>query len=478
MCYTMDISDKVKSNFEKSYFINKWEGNLFENSRLPRFISEYLFQYFFDKFNDKDTAIKEFYKFLREKYPEKKEKEHVKHKLLNEKEYTLIDEFSASTDLKHNFYWLNIPSIGINNATVSTDLLNHYPALLSGGMWGLGKLEYNELLYIPEENGVKKGIPVILQEFTPFQPVNIGVEEYVAKREKFTVEEWIDLIIHTVGVNPEIFTFRHKIIFLSRLLPMVENNIYTIEFGERATGKSYIYRNTTSYSRIISGGSVSPALLFYNILTKQSGEIVSRDVIAFDEINKIHFYNPDEVISKLKDYMESGTYERGYMKGKSTCSLVFLGNINKKGENLFNLFPPILRNDIAFIDRISGIVPGWELPKIVDPEKSLSHSYALRSDFFSEIMHKMRSSSYTDKFLEKVELFGNNTNDISIRDWKSITRIASGMMKLIYPNGKIDDDGWVLIASYAVELRNQIVEILHNSLPEEFKNSKILYKIK
>ncbi len=474
-------NEKLKENFESMHIINKWEGNLHENNRLPRFITEYLYQDFVKKHEnmDKETIISQFYKFLSLRYPEKRERENIKHKIISEKEYAIIDEYNVTTDLKHNYYWLNIPSLDIDNATIYQELLEKYDALLKGGMWGIGFLKYDDMIYIPEENGIKKGIPVVLKDFVPFQSVNTDLDLFLKKREKFTKEEWIDLLINSIGINPDIYTERQKIVFLSRLIPLVGNNMYTVEIGQRATGKSYIYRNISSYTRLIAGGTASPAMLFYNITSRRAGEITIRDCIAFDEINRIHFYNPDEVSSKLKDYMDSGNFERGLMKGKSTCSFVFMGNCKKFDgmSSIVDSLPEVIKDDTAFIDRLSGIVPGWELSKLMSPEKSLSHALALRTDYLSAILHMLRTVNYEEKFNDKVELYGDVT-DISIRDWKAVTRNASAIIKIIYPDGKLNNVDWSFVATYASELRSRVTEILHAKLPEEFKNKKILWKVK
>jgi len=190
-------------------------------------------------------------------------------------------------------------------------------------------------------------------------------------------------------LDPSVYSPRQKMVLLSRLVPVIECNTNMAEFGPRQTGKTYLYRNLSNYVRIISGGNVSPAVLFYNLRTRVPGELAVKDLVVFDEISKVKFSNPDEMMGKLKDYMESGMFERGDKKAQSDSSLVFMGNVTVEMgpegyipiEDLTYVLPQHMR-DSAFIDRIHGLIPGWELPKISQSKYHLSKGYGIASDYF------------------------------------------------------------------------------------------------
>jgi ATP-dependent Lon protease len=245
-----------------------------------------------------------------------------------------------------------------------------------------------------------------------------------------------------------------------------------MEFGPRATGKTYFYRNISFYTRIISGGQVTPAQLFYNISRRTVGEIGIKDCIVFDEVSKINFPSSEDMVGKLKDYMESGHFERGPKKATSLCSLVFMGNIEVSGyvpvEDINYILPLPLRNDTAFIDRIHGIIPGWELPKIGKSEIGLSKNYGFSIDYFSEILHELRKIDFGPLIRSKVKL-----ENVTIRDEKGIVRIASGLAKILFPNKKISNEELATIMNLAVRLRQIVADLLHKISPGEYERKKI-----
>jgi len=256
-------------------------------------------------------------------------------------------------------------------------------------------------------------------------------------------------------------------------VPLVEGNVNLVELGPRATGKTYLYRNISYYTRIYAGGTISAARLFYDARLKVVGDIGTRDVVVFDEITKIRFSNPDEVVAKLKDYMADGFFERGQLvRAHSDCSLVFIGNVELGyggvlGEVIDYL--PEFMQDTAFLDRIHGLLPGWELPKIFSSEVHLAKGYGLAADYLSEIFHRMRVYSFSKIVEQHVELEGSYT----IRDEKAVKKLLSGLLKLIFPHGEFDNRELKAVAALAVELRQNIVDILSKIAPHEFPGKKL-----
>jgi ATP-dependent Lon protease len=218
------------------------------------------------------------------------------------------------------------------------------------------------------------------------------------------------LLIKSIGLNTSIYSERQKLLLLVRLVPLIEGNVNLVELGPRATGKTYLYRNISYYTRIYAEGTISAARLFYDARLRVLGDIGTRDAVIFDEIAKVEFTNPDEVIAKLKDYMVDGFFERGQLKrAHSNCSLIFIGNVELiPGGVLGSIvdYLPSFMKDSAFIDRIHGLLPGWELPKILKSDTHLARGYALAADYLSEVLHRMRAYSFEALVEQHVELIG------------------------------------------------------------------------
>lgn len=286
----------------------------------------------------------------------------------------------------------------------------------------------------------------------------------------------MNVLINTAGLNPDVFDEKQKLIMISRFISLVEGNVNLMEFGPRATGKTFFFRNISFYTRIISGGQVSPAVLFYNIGSRTMGEIGMKDAIVFDEVAKIRFANSDEMMGKLKDYMESAHFERGPKKSTSTCSLNLVGNIDVKGfipiEDFTYVLPDFMR-DSAFIDRINGLIPGWQLPKIRKPEAHLSQNYGFSVDYFSEVLHELRKMDFQSEITKRIDL-----ENVTIRDYKSIMKTTSGMLKILFPNRKFSQEEFTRILTFCIEYRQSIADWLQKLAPGEFEKKKIEFKIK
>jgi ATP-dependent Lon protease len=303
----------------------------------------------------------------------------------------------------------------------------------------------------------------------------------VEARPYFSFEEWIDVLINTIGLEPRVYSPRQKLILLTRLIPIVEGNTNMAEFGPRQTGKTYLYRNLSNYVRIISGGNITPAALFYNLRTRTPGELAVKDAVVFDEISKVRFSNPDEMMGKIKDYMESGHYERGIKKVVSDSSLVFMGNVavetTAEGyipiEDLTYVLPESMR-DSAFIDRIHGLIPGWELPKISQSKYHLSKEYGIASDYYAEALHTMRKETLAPLVSRHIELSDN----FKIRDEKSVKRVVSGLIKLLFPDGSLNPTELRIIIDIAVEYRQRVRDWLHKIAPGEFPKEKLSVEVK
>jgi len=471
-----ELNAKLKHHYSGT-IVNKKLSQRQDIARLPRFVSEFMLTKL-SEFEDNPELFNEKYKeiidMIHKHYPEAKDKDKILNKLMEEKYYTIIDEFKVEIDIKRELKKAQIPSLNIRDAMILDSIINQNENLLSTGIWGIAKLNHAQPKL--DENENKITAPVLIEAFSPFQVANVNFKEFAQKRENFTTEEWMNVLINTAGLNPDVFDEKQKLIMISRFISLVEGNVNLMEFGPRATGKTFFFRNISFYTRIISGGQVSPAVLFYNIGTRTMGEIGMKDAIVFDEVAKIRFANSDEMMGKLKDYMESAHFERGPKKSTSTCSLNLVGNIDVKGfipiEDFTYVLPDFMR-DSAFIDRINGLIPGWQLPKIRKPEAHLSQNYGFSVDYFSEILHELRKMDFQSEITKRIDL-----ENVTIRDYKSIMKTTSGMLKILFPNRKFSQEEFTRVLTFCIDYRQSIADWLQKLAPGEFEKKKIEFKLK
>ena len=437
-----------------------------EVARLPRFISEYLIASLGKEVPSRED-LERISELVSKCYPEPRDRDKILHDLMKLGEYKVIDEVKVFTDISSGTHRAFLWNLGLECAIVD-ELLDRYENLLRQGLWGLATLQYVS----SNEGGY-----AIIVDFKPFQVASLDMKAFIDGRKEFTTDEWIDILISTIGFNPEVLKRRKKLVILSRLIPLVEPNVNIIELGPRGTGKTYTYLHISHYTRIFSGGRISPAVLIWNLARNIPGEITTKDCVIFDEISKIELVNADEMMGKLKLYMESGFVERGGRRGTSECSLVFLGNVNVKGETPiedFTYILPEVMRDPAFIDRIHGFIPGWEVPKVGKQDIYISRHYGFATDYFSEVLHELRKEK---KFFyivsDSIEL-----SNVTIRDERAIKKLASGFLKLIAPHGEIGDEELKQALDLAIEYRQQIADWLHFLRPGEYEEKKIGYRIR
>ncbi len=456
----------LKENFG-SAVVDKPKAIKNEIPGLPRYVSEYLLGYFCED-GITDEGLKAALKYIHEHKIEAREKEKFRNDLRKDGLIQIIDKFKVKINLGRNGSkkptQMEIPSLGITDAEVIDQILEEHPRLLIDGLWGMGEVQYDD----DEGN-------VVLTKFKPFQLSEIELDELLQSRPNFSSEQWINIMISTVGLNFENYNRREKLILLSRLIPMVENNIFMMEFGSPGTGKTYAYENLSSYSRVISGSKVSAPQLFYNLSTKQDGLLVQYDVLLFDEIDKIKNKGLEEdVNNKLYQYLASGKFDRGGVEKVSTCGIMMVGNLPAGFKNTDNLLWSLLHETnvhAAFLDRLAGIVPGWELRSIGNPSKAYTKHLGFAADYFSEIIHKLRRRHFS-YILNKIRLIGS-----SQRDTDAINRIISGMIKLIYPDGEIRDEELEELVKLGIEYRQFVIDQNYKINKDETFNKKISYEI-
>ena len=266
---------KLKEVFANEV-VNKRLSRCQQLDRLPKFISEYALKELIDD-NEDQTAMDKLNHFVTQYYPESKDKDRVLYEITSKNEYVLFDEFKVRIDIKEGSKKVEIPSLGIRDAMIMPNALDANKDLLETGMWGTAKLRYQKEML----DGETSQTPIIITEFTPLQYGEIKIEDYKNKRTQFSLEEWIDVLMQTLGMNPSAYSERTKLLYISRLVPLVENNVNFMELGPRATGKSFLFKNISWYVRLFSGGQVSPAVLFYHGTFKTLGDVGVEDSCCF-----------------------------------------------------------------------------------------------------------------------------------------------------------------------------------------------------
>jgi ATP-dependent Lon protease len=371
-------------------------------------------------------------------------------------------------------YWATITAINENFVNIPESIVRQYPMLLSGGMWGTIDLTYDET-----EVHNKKIRPFKVTAFTPFQVSVINLDEYIVKRSGFSTDEWIDILINSCGIDPGQMKRREKLLYLCRCLPLVETNVNLIELGPRETGKTYLYRNISYYAHVLSGGKATPAQLFINLNNGRIGEVGVRDAVVFDEIANTDFTDPKAFVSIMQGYMQDAKFSRGKKELLAFASLVFVGNIDIQGklphEKYYHLFEPLpaFLQVIAFLDRIHAYLPGWEIPKL-NPD-SYSKDYGFVTDYFCEIMHELRRTDLLGAVRPRFELIDTAKTEqgVSGRDQRAVMKTASGLLKLLYPDGNITDDELAEVLLLSCELRQRVREQLHLMAPGEYDRVRL-----
>jgi ATP-dependent Lon protease len=439
---------------------------------LPSYVNEWLIRRFFQ--NGVTTEARQRMRTFVERYlPPPNKKEEIKARLRALGSYKLIDQFSVIVDLRRNRYLLQIPSLDIRDARVDENIVEQHTMLLTGGVWGAGRLLYKE----DPDTGV---MDVFMDEFEPIQISSFDVDLFIEKRATFTIDEWIDVLVSSQGLNPWAYPkLEKKLLLITRLLPMVQSNLNMVELAPKGTGKSHVYKNISYYSHVISGGTITAPQLFYNLGAKTAGLLVANDVVVFDEIQTITFDKPGMITGILKDYMESGSYARGPKKASARASVVMQGNIQMTAGNQplhpiwFRELPKPLQ-ETALISRLHIFLPGWFLPKINVSDVALAQGYGLAADYLSEALHALRDRYECDRYINRrVKVTG--TEDI--RDEKAVRRTAAGFLRLLFPHLNLTDKE---LRQYCVEpairYRQYVRDQLH-MMDEEFPTYKLSYEL-
>ena len=382
--------------------------------------------------------------------------------------HTVIDMITVNLDIKHDCYLATFSNLGLAGIPIDEDYPTKYDRLLCGGIWCIVQLDYE---FIEEE---RNGTPIHIRKLTPIQMPHVDIDELKAGRKAFTKDEWIDVLLRSIGVEPDELEYREKWLLLTRMLPLIENNFNLCELGPRSTGKSHLYKEISPNSILVSGGQTTVANLFYNMGRKTVGLIGLWDCVAFDEVAGIRFKDKDGV-QIMKDYMASGSFARGKEEKAASASMVFVGNINQsvdvllKTSSLFDPFPPEMGTDTAFLDRMHCYLPGWEIPKF-RPEH-FTDDYGFITDYLAEFIRELRKEQYGDS-LDKYFRLGKNLNQ---RDTIAVRRMVDGYLKLLYPDGQFGKEEVEEVLTLALEMRRRVKEQLKKLGGMEFYDVNFSY---
>ena len=465
-----ELDKKLNSVFPGKVVRKDLTKKIKEGANVPVYVLEYLLGMYCA--TDDTDAIREgvdtVKKILADNFVRPDEAEKVKSKIRENGSYTVIDKITVHLNEKADRYEAEFSNLGIKDAAINEKFITDYERLLIGGIWCIVSVSY----YHDDQD--KHALPFTIIQLTPIQMPNMDLDEIKSGRSQFTKEEWIDVLIRSIGIEPDKLQYETKFHFLERAVPLVENNYNLCELGPRGTGKSHIYKEISPNSILVSGGQTTVANLFYNLSQKKIGLVGMWDCVTFDEVAGIHFKDKDG-IQIMKDYMASGSFARGKEEKNANASMVFEGNINQsvevilKTSNLFEPFPPEMNTDTAFFDRMHYYLPGWEIPKM-RPEL-ITDDFGFITDYLSSYFREMRKTTFSDA-LDKYFKLGNNLNQ---RDVIAVRKTVSGLIKLIYPNGEFTKDDVEEILKYAMIGRRRVKEQLKRIGGMEFYDVHFSY---
>lgn len=480
------INRKLRQYFDGKIVRKDLTKHIKEGANVPVYVLEYLLGQYCNSDDEEiiESGVESVKHILADNYVRPDESEKVLSKLRQRGSMSIIDRVTVSLNLKYDEYEAEFSNLGLGGVPISEEYPEKFDRLLCGGIWCIINLEYNA--DIEESNPIgfmvdepkkkkKKDTPVItINSLKPIQMPSVDINELKQGRKAFTKEEWIDVMLRSIGMEPDRLTEREKWLLLLRIVPLVENNFNLCELGPRSTGKSHIYKEVSPNSILVSGGQTTVANLFYNMGRHTMGLVGMWDCVAFDEVAGINFKDKDGV-QIMKDYMASGSFARGKEEKAASASMVFVGNINQsvdvllKTSSLFDPFPPEMGTDTAFLDRMHCYVPGWEIPKF-RPEH-FTNDYGFITDYLAEFIRELRKEQYGDA-IEKYFLLGKNLNQ---RDTIAVRKMVGGLIKIVYPDGEFTKEQLEEIVHISLEMRRRVKEQLKKLGGMEFYDVNFSY---
>lgn len=438
---------------------------------VPSYVLEYLLGRYCASDSEEEVrlgieAVKE---TLRKHYFRQDESNKAQALVERYRRHRFIDRIEVRFVPSEMRYWAAMDNFGYTRIHIPDEFHRRYDRLLEGGVWAMIDLEYN----VPDEAG-RGASPFHVADLKPIQLARFDFEDFCEARRAFTTDEWADALLRSIGLEPERLDHRRKLLFLTRLIGMVEKNYNFIELGPRGTGKSYAFSEFSPYAILLSGGKASTANLFYNNARRKVGLVGFWDVVAFDEVGGMKVTDAD-TIQIMKDYMANGRFSRGITQVHADASLVFVGNLNHPVETLvgnaaMDLFQPLPKEfDLALIDRFHFYLPGWEIPK--NGRELLTEHYGFVTDYLAEAFHALRKDNRFDALNKEFRLGAH----VEGRDASGIRRTVSGLLKLLHPHGEWTRDELRGYLELAMEGRRRVKEQLKKRGSFEFHRTSFSY---
>lgn len=484
-----EIKRKLRKNFDGRIVRKDLTKKIKEGANVPVYVLEFLLGQYCSSDDEEviEKGIQNVKRILADNFVRPDEAQKILSQLRKKGSHTVIDTVTVHLDIKRNGFFAGFSNLGLDNVPIADEYPEKYDRLLCGGIWCIIQLEYEaeedcsfgivdregELLRSRQKKQ-KEASPISIRKLTPIQMPHIDIHELKRGRKAFTKEEWLDVLMRSIGMEPDELTYREKWLLLTRMVPLAENNVNLCELGPRSTGKSHLYKEISPNSILVSGGQTTVANLFYNMGRKTVGLVGLWDCVAFDEVAGIHFKDKDG-IQIMKDYMASGSFARGKEEKAANASMVFVGNINQsvdvllKTSSLFDPFPPEMGTDTAFLDRMHAYLPGWEIPKF-RPEH-FTNDYGFISDYLAEFIRELRKEQYGDT-LDRNFRLGKNLNQ---RDTIAVRRLIDGYLKLLYPDGEFTKAELEEVVQISLEMRRRVKEQLKKLGGMEFYDVNFSY---
>lgn len=464
------IKSKLRQYFDGKIVRKDLTKKIKEGANVPVYVLEFLLGQYCSSDDPEiiEEGVESVKRILADNFVRPDEAQKILSILRQRGSHTVIDKITVSLNIKKDIYEAEFSNLGLKNIPIDEEYPAKFDRLLCGGIWCIVQLDYE---YMEED---RNGTPISIRKLNPIQMPHVDIEELKQGRKAFTQDEWMDVLLRSIGMEPDSLTYREKWLLLIRMIPLVENNFNLCELGPRSTGKSHLYKEISPNSILVSGGQTTVANLFYNMGRKTVGLVGLWDCVAFDEVAGIKFKDKDG-IQIMKDYMASGSFARGKEEKAATASMVFVGNINQsvdvllKTSSLFDPFPPEMGTDTAFLDRIHCYLPGWEIPKF-RPEH-FTDDYGFITDYLAEFIRELRKEQYGDA-LDKYFRLGSNLNQ---RDTIAVRKMVGGLLKLLYPDGEFTKEQLEEILKLALEMRRRVKEQLKKLGGMEFYDVNFSY---
>ena len=454
----MDLQEKIMNAFIGKVVRKDLAFLVKGGLPVPTYVLEYLLGQYCAS-NDEEViaeGLEKVKKVIQNNYVHRADAEAIKGTIREKGKHRVIDKVTVTLNEKSDEYQAHFANLGLSNVPISTQYVTSNPKLLSGnGVWCIVTIGYI--------SGEEVKVRWEIQTLKPVQISNVDVQEYIDLRKSFTTEEWIDFMMHTVGLDPDKFNRREKFITLARLLPHVENNFNFMELGPKGTGKSHVFQELSPYGVLVSGGDVTSARLFVKMSGNKEilGLVGYWDVVAWDEFEQQKGRNVDAVlIDTMQNYLANKSFNRGKGTHEASASMVFVGNTKHtvpymlKNSHLFESIPTAFIKG-AFLDRIHLYNPGWEIKML--KKDSFSKGYGLITDYIAAILHELRNNDLTGLLKEYAKFDGS----LSERDHLAIRKTFSGMVKLLYPDGKMTDKEACELIDFAAECRKRVKDQLY-----------------